>query len=288
MDPRGNPETDGRLAAKRVLRGEYRLQRVGLAWLIPSGVPRGNMSARATSIPPAPMTSARVREVVNGRQAQYSGADFSAAVVTTTVGPRLTRGVLRFVFSGEPLRDERLDYGSFVLVRKRVSLEQGLAIIEEFRRVQTPARWARFWCGSLSIDVPQSAPEQSSFGTVGQRAAGRVAQLRGMARPNQYLLDQEPSGPLIRQGLPTIANPHQYPTDWIALDRQRQAHEQNVVVVIVPDHRLRLGPVTFGEEEVTVAVDFGPETTPRPVSFRAAWILDQPYRESRVELGSPR
>jgi hypothetical protein len=242
------------------------------------------MSGRVTSIPPVPMTTTRVRELVEGRRDQYCGADFSAIVVPTTAGMRLTRGVLRFVFQNDQSRDERLDYGNLVLVRKRVAIDQALAIVEGINTGTEALSGLDFGVEPFQSIFLSPRPSNHTPAPLGERPSGEWPSFEAWLRPNDQLYYREPAGPLVRPGLPTLADPHEYATDWIKLDRQRQAHEQNVVVVLAPDHRLRLGPVTFGEEGVSVAVTFDPGQQHPAVSFRAAWIMGQPHRESRIQL----
>jgi hypothetical protein len=241
------------------------------------------VGGRVTSIQPAPLTIGRVRALVEARRTQYSGADFTGAVVTTTAGPRLVRAKVRFAFPDDSVHDERFDYGELTLVRKRLTVDQGLATIEGIlagAHVLPPFEFGvePFESIFLSPRVSNHLPAP-----LGERPGGDWPCVEIWLRSTQQLLYREPYGPLIRPGLPTLANPHEFSTDWIGFDRPRQGHEQNITVAILPDHRIRLGPVTFGEQDVTVAVTFGPGE-PTPTTFRATWILNEPPRETRVEL----
>lgn len=228
------------------------------------------------------MTPGRLRQIVDSRRGQYAGADFSAIVVPTTAGPRMTRAIIRFAFPDTPHSDETVDYGDLRLVRKRVSVEQALTLVEGCLAGVDNLQGFDF--GVEPFGPMFLAPRVTGHlpAPVGERLTGQWPSLEVWLRPNQQLPYREPPGPLIRRGLPILANPHEYATDWLGVDRPRQGHEPNLVVIYSPDHRLRLGPVTFGVEDVGVAVSFGPGAR-TSVLFKVAWLTTQPIKENWVD-----
>lgn len=241
------------------------------------------MPDRPNAIQEPPVTLETLRAIVDRRRDRYAGADFSAAVVPTTEGPHLTSGVVRFVFQETPADDASIDYRSLRLVRRRLSTDAALAVVGAILAGSQSIPGFDFRAERFDSIFRSPSPASHLPAPVGQRLAGTWPTTEFWLRPTQQLNYREPIGPLVAQGLPTVARPREYAREWIGLDRARHSSEQNMGFVLLPDDRMRLGPVTFASGEVTIGVTRGSLSEPA-VEFRAAWILDQPYSESRSEL----